>query len=192
MKQMWRNNLLGKRFGRLVAIRETQKRNKKGSVIWECVCDCGNTVEVASEMLVWGNTTSCGCRKKEINQAIGSNLTFVDGTCVEWLRMRKSRCDNTSGFRGVYKYDEKWRVGIGLRGKRYHIGTFKTFEEAKDARLRAERKLHDGFIDAWEQWNLIAEDNPEWALRNPFSFEVYHEKGEFLVECSTWDDNTVG
>lgn len=58
-------DLTGQRFGRLVAIRPTGKR-RQGFVEWECKCDCGNTAYVAGAMLSCGNTSSCGCLRKEI------------------------------------------------------------------------------------------------------------------------------
>ena len=76
------------------------------------------------------NSLFCGCRKREIMASVGDNLTFIDGTCIEWIRSRKHRRDNTSGFRGVYKHGNKWRVSIGFKGKHYHIGTFDEFAEA--------------------------------------------------------------
>lgn len=175
-------DLEGKRFGRLVAVRITDKRNTKGSVIWECLCDCGEKVEIPCEFLVSGNTTSCGCRKQEIKDSIGDQLTFVDGTCIEWLRSRKHRSDNTSGFRGVNKAPNgKWRASIGFKRERYHIGCFESFEEAKAARLKAEQILHDGFVLAWEKWNAIANADPDWASENPFIFEVFWDNGEVRV-----------
>ena len=57
----------GKRFGRLTAIRPTEER-KNNSVVWECKCDCGNTVLENQVALARGRTLSCGCMKKEQEQ----------------------------------------------------------------------------------------------------------------------------
>lgn len=53
-------DITGQRFGRLTAVRPTNKREKK-YVVWECKCDCGNTVYIRSGSLRNGNTQSCGC-----------------------------------------------------------------------------------------------------------------------------------
>lgn len=64
---MQAKDITNKKFGRLTAIRRTDKRDKiTGSIIWECRCDCGNTIYVAANALQAGNTTSCGCYKKEV------------------------------------------------------------------------------------------------------------------------------
>jgi len=53
-------DLTGQRFGKLVALRPTEER-KNRYVLWECQCDCGSTVSVASNELKKGKTKSCGC-----------------------------------------------------------------------------------------------------------------------------------
>lgn len=57
-------NLTGKRFGRLVVLKDTGKREKSQKV-WMCKCDCGNTKEVITSYLTSGDTKSCGCYRKE-------------------------------------------------------------------------------------------------------------------------------
>ena len=56
-------DLTGQRFGKLVAVAPTGERSR-GYVVWECLCDCGNTVLVRSGELQSGDKTSCGCKKK--------------------------------------------------------------------------------------------------------------------------------
>jgi len=55
--------LAGSRFGRLVAIGYVG--TVSGRRMWVAVCDCGITVDVASESLRSGRTQSCGCIKTE-------------------------------------------------------------------------------------------------------------------------------
>lgn len=50
----------GQRFGMLLVISETKKRDSAGSIIWKCRCDCGKTVDIPSRCLT-PNTKSCGC-----------------------------------------------------------------------------------------------------------------------------------
>lgn len=51
---------MGKQYGELVVIQETDKRDNAGRVIWLCKCSCGKEVEVPSGSLTSGNTSSCG------------------------------------------------------------------------------------------------------------------------------------
>lgn len=64
------NNLIGKRFGRLVVLECENIIDQERR--WKCKCDCGNIVHnVFGYNLKSGNTKSCGCLNKELlhNQA---------------------------------------------------------------------------------------------------------------------------
>lgn len=58
-------NLTGRKFGRLTVGIDTGRRDDSGRVIWNCMCDCGNTRDAVSRDLTSGRTTSCGCKKSE-------------------------------------------------------------------------------------------------------------------------------
>ena len=140
-------DIRGQTFGLLTAVHPTELRDKKGSVYWACVCECKKIAYVTQSCLVYGGTRSCGCLKEKAQAELNSRLHFVDGTCVEWIESRKHRNDNTCGVKGVTKIRvDRWRVGIGFKGKRYHIGYYKTFEEAKQARLNAEKVIYLPFL----------------------------------------------
>lgn len=55
------SNIAGKKFGRLLAIEETEGRNASGSVRWRCRCDCGKEAYPDASSLLQGLTKSCGC-----------------------------------------------------------------------------------------------------------------------------------
>jgi len=54
-------DLSGRRFGKLTAIRPTEERSSRGSVLWLCRCDCGKEVHADVGQLISGNKKSCGC-----------------------------------------------------------------------------------------------------------------------------------
>ena len=51
-------------------------------------------------------------------------LTYIDGTCVEMLRAKTVRKNNTSGVPGVewYARKQRWRATICFKGKRHYLG----------------------------------------------------------------------
>lgn len=180
-------NLTGKRKGQLTVLYPTDKRDGKGSVIWCCRCDCGNEIEMSESDFMFGCSVSCGCvRQQRWEEFLPAQwLTFVDGTCVEWIASRKNRSDNTSGFRGVYKLgNSQFRAGIGLQGKRYHLGTYKTFDEAVAVRLSVEEFLHAGFISCYEKWQKKAAADERWAAQNPFYFDVDKDQRTFRIKSA--------
>ena len=64
-----KNDLTNKKFGKLTAIKATDKRHH-GRIVWLCKCECGNYHEVPSVSLVTGSTKSCGCLSNNYRSAI--------------------------------------------------------------------------------------------------------------------------
>ncbi len=60
---------------------------------------------------------------------------------------RRKFCNTVSQFKGVYSNNGLWQAAIGVGGKRYHIGTFATAEEAAAAYDRRARELHGEFAN---------------------------------------------
>ena len=57
----------GERYGRLVVLHEV-RRQRPGSRLFACRCDCGKTTTVHSHNLRSGHTRSCGCLLHEYRQ----------------------------------------------------------------------------------------------------------------------------
>lgn len=68
-------DLTGKKFVRLTVQYPTDQRNKWGSIIWNCKCDCGNETLVTSRNLLRGHVTSCGCLKSKNEERIKKLLS---------------------------------------------------------------------------------------------------------------------
>ena len=60
-------DLTGKRFNKLIVLKNTNEREKNGSIIWECRCDCGNIVKLSTSEIKRSNRKSCGCLNKMDN-----------------------------------------------------------------------------------------------------------------------------
>lgn len=58
MKQ--KKNLIGKTFGKLTVISESQNRKNDPAPYWNCKCECGATSTVRSQNLTGGITKTCG------------------------------------------------------------------------------------------------------------------------------------
>lgn len=55
---------VGIHFGKLVVSR-LHGRDRLRNLLWECLCDCGNTTIVRSADLNQGKQLSCGCLRRE-------------------------------------------------------------------------------------------------------------------------------
>lgn len=135
--------LTGQRFGKLVVLGPADNIGTRTA--WQCLCDCGKETVVKTCHLRDGHTLSCGC----LGAGSGlKGLTYVDGTCVEMLRAKTVRRNNTSGVPGVDWRASKgvWRASICFKGERRYLGSFDRFEDAVRARMQAEEELHDSFV----------------------------------------------
>ena len=146
-------DLTGRRFGYLTVVGKSDERSYKGSVIWQCRCDCGNLVNLPSDSLLNGNARSCGCLRTETVKEARQGLHFVDGTCIEWLETRRQRSDNTSGHKGISRRKNgAYMAKIGFQGRQYYLGTYHTMEEAIAAREEAEEILFGTFLSRYHAW----------------------------------------
>lgn len=85
-------DLTNQRFGKLTVVGFAYRKN--GRKYWDCICECGNRINVQQGNLVTGNTKSCGCshRKHHYEDLVGrrfGNLTVqslfkIDKGQVKW------------------------------------------------------------------------------------------------------------
>lgn len=81
-KSRFREDLAGKVFGRLVALRvaEDYLDIARGQRRWWARCLCGNEILVAAKSLKSGNTKSCGCLRMRRSAAkVATQLRSSDG-----------------------------------------------------------------------------------------------------------------
>lgn len=98
-------DISGQRFGRLVAITQSGWHplpSGKRMPVWHCSCDCGSKLNVKKAYLTSGDTTSCGCLRREKAAALKkSHGKANSGSTYDiWVLMRQ-RCNNpkAKGFR---------------------------------------------------------------------------------------------
>ena len=141
-----RIDLSGQRYGHLTVIGPA--KNIGNRTAWHCLCDCGQETTVPTHRLRCGHTKSCGCKNGSGGPRTALGLTYIDGTCVEMIRTRTVRCNNTSGVPGVdwWASKQRWRAAICFKGKRYYLGSYVRFEDAVKARKRAEEELFEPLL----------------------------------------------
>ena len=61
-----------------------------------------------------------------------------------WKKENTGVITPVDSWGGIQEKNGTYRVGIGFKGKRYNLGTYKTFAEAVDVRLQAEQAIHGG------------------------------------------------
>lgn len=149
-----RNDITGRRYGRLVVLSYTGKG--KGELeVWLCRCDCGNKVELTKRQLYSNSVKSCGCRASEsrlenCSKAFDKRkeLDLIDGTSISKISRNIPIKSNTSGYTGVTfsKDKNKWQAQIWFKGVKYFLGRYDSKDEAHEAYEKAKEKLHKEFL----------------------------------------------
>ncbi len=179
-----RADITGRRFGRLVAVRIHNRRTARNAALWVCECDCGNSVVSTKGHLVYGNTSSCGCWKREdlSRRSIGNrhgvgnrgNRTHGQTDSPEFYAYHSmlQRCYNEKhvGFR----YYGGRGIAVCARWNPKMGGTFENF--LADVGHRPSPK-HS--IDRIDTNGNYRPDNVRWAthsqqMRNRRPFKISH------------------
>ena len=143
-------DLTGKKFGKLTAIKPTTKRNISHRVIWLCACECGNQTEVSADHLKSGNTKSCGCIGKD---SYIKNLqnTLYNGTrpcTLKSIYEGKRPVHSKTGYIGITQHKNgKYVASIRFRKKLIYLGIFENIEDAIEARKQAEDKYFKPYLE---------------------------------------------
>jgi hypothetical protein len=85
------NKHIGEQFGRLTVVERKVKSN--GNTKYLCLCECGNSKEVAISNLLNGTTKSCGCYRTEVVK----KRVQVDHSGKKFGRLTVIKRVNTSG-----------------------------------------------------------------------------------------------
>lgn len=96
VKEAAPSKLINKKFGRLLVIEKLNKR-KNRAVVWKCLCDCGNFVEVTTASLKIGHTKSCGCFHFD---SVWRGGISCEPYCVDWsFKEFKDMIKERDGFK---------------------------------------------------------------------------------------------
>ncbi len=166
-------DISGKRFGKLVAIK-IDHRNKN-ETYWKCQCDCGQTPIVTIHALNSGNTRSCGCWHRS---------KYEDWTM--------SYLENTGCFyRTQIKYNDL--TGINQKPLSYDFGIYDEKEEHLLCLIECQGQQHYKPVDLFggeEQFEIQQfhdELKREYAsnigaplIEIPYTEDTYEKVERFL------------
>jgi len=125
-KLKWRTQHIGKRY---YAVRSDRRR-----IIWMHRVILGLTY---GDKLQGDHRDGNGLNNQRSNLRIANHSQN---------QQHKNRyCNNTSGFKGVYKAGRRWFARIYVANKRCHLGHFDSPIDAARAYNRAAKKLHGCF-----------------------------------------------
>lgn len=171
-------NLIGKVFGRLTVKEKTNKR-QSGAIVWKCLCQCGNEIEVATGNLTSNHTTSCGCLRNDnkFHEKLSLQIkgqTFGMLTVQKYLYPDKDKrgsmwlctckCGNTCEALGQYL----------VRGLKSSCGCLKSKGEQKIAELLQQNNIKFESQKSFETCRF--------SDTNYLAFFDFYVNNEYLIE----------
>ncbi|HCW06217.1 MAG TPA: hypothetical protein DGG95_02505 [Cytophagales bacterium] len=151
-----KQNIAGKRFGRLLVIKE--HGNVGGYIRWECICDCGKKCLKKVSSLNRG-VTSCGCLQREIatknHYSHGMSTTHFYRTYCSI----KERCYNSNS------HSYRW---YGARGIKCLWESFEKFKNDMHASYLLHASKHgakDTTIERVDNNVDYCKDNCCWTTK---------------------------
>jgi hypothetical protein len=162
-------NILGKKFGRLLAI-DTAGKDKHGKNLILCKCDCGKEVVMVKTLINTGKRLSCGCLFRE-NAATHCRKSFTSHGESNtrffsiWHGMKR-RCETTYKPKNILVCKE-WQDYINFRNdmfESYHKHVDKHGEK-------------DTTLDRIDNSGNYCKDNCRWAT----VYEQNHNKSNLII-----------
>lgn len=132
-------DLTGKQFGRLTAIEKVEKRGTEW--YWRCKCECGGERIVAGKNLRGGQCRSCGCLKKESDNAPNTKnvINMLGKTFGHLTVIARDGSDHRGEAKWLCQCDCGYSQPISVLGSNLRTGH--TTSCGCDRRSKGEQKI---------------------------------------------------
>lgn len=132
-------DLTGKRFARLVVVRRVDSPSRNATM-WECRCDCGNTVICYGSNLRRGGNKSCGCGKAK-TKGLGETDPAIVNSLVAIPNLEQVKALRTAPLLGKEFMTAKREANIAtlkralkrMRGKTRTLWVCKRLDQLEQA-----------------------------------------------------------
>lgn len=137
-------NLVGMRFGKLVVVEESNRRDSSGNFYWYCDCDCGTKHhEVSGHHLKRGNIQSCGCIRSRGEEKISSilnenNIVFEREYIIKDFKL--STGGNPRFDFAIFDANHQLKYFIEYHGEQHYSSRGAIFTEEKVAIIQLRDK----------------------------------------------------
>ena len=174
-------DIKGKKYGRLLAIKPTHDR-QNGHIVWLCKCDCGNTHRVIASVLKRGGSLSCGCYRRDLHYIHGGKGTRLYEI---WKNIRQ-RCYNSNNP----KYHRYGGRGILICKEWQSFNKFKWWSllNGYEDHLVIDRIDNDGdYCPENCQWLTVSQSSKKRHLDNPHQIKRRDMMGGIMKGGDSYD-----
>lgn len=176
--------LTGLRFGLLVAIEKTGKK-QKNNYMWRCQCDCGHTCQVRATLLRYQRVISCGCtdqRRIGVNHHRRGGYGDISGSV--WSKIRSHAKE-----RGIYwdiDVEYAWELFQRQGGRCVLSGLTIGFpRKFKDTCATASLDRIDSTLG-------YTVDNVQWLHKDINTMKNNHKEPYFIDLCQAVARHNIG
>ena len=170
---MRRLDLTGRTFGRLAVV-ACGGPDKRGSILWDCLCECGNRKPIRGADLKRGLVQSCGCWNSEVTSR--RNLSHGKST-TRLYRIWQAMHDRTGNPRASnYKYYGARSIKVCAEWTDFEPFAEWAEQNGYESHLSIDRINNDGNYEPL---------NCRWAtqsqqVRNSRRCKILNQQGETL------------
>lgn len=113
--------MIGKKFGRLIVLKQSNRKDNHYHIYWVCKCTCGKTKTINGSALREGTIKSCGCFHSEVARKIQKKYLQKHGKSGTSIYIRYKQIQVRCNKKTDHNYKNYGGRGIKL--------LWKTFEE---------------------------------------------------------------
>lgn len=170
-------------FGKLTAVEKTGE-SRDGSVLWKCVCGCGNDFLASVRHLNRknNNVRSCGCELRKSGQGHPS-WTGYEGISGKWWSSHLKHSGNYAKRKHIHltlTKEEAWELFIEQDKKCYFTGDVLTLSDA--------HKDNTASLDRIDNSLGYSKDNVRWVHKHINMMRRTLTDTEFVKLCKKVSD----
>jgi hypothetical protein len=177
-KITFKDYLVGKRFGRLIVLKDSGKRQNR-NILWLCKCDCGKEKIVVTNSLKNKNCSSCGCLRRQYRGKISVYWKGYEDLSASYMtRVRLSAIKRNLKFKLTIK--DAWEQFLKQNRKCALSGVELTIEQGYTKYYEKQTAS----LDRIDSSKGYTKDNIQWVHKDINNMKQDYSQDYFIDICT--------